>query len=112
MPSGSVRGERIPGKNRIGRTPAQAAISQRSQETTGEVDGPAAPKSTPSASRARRLVSSGRGEPCGGVRILSGRPVPISRSHVASTTSMPIPSPGSATTVFMVMLTPPWRGLP
>ena len=40
--------------------------------------------------------------PCGGVRIFSGRPVPVSSSQVASTTSIPIPSPGSATTVFTV----------
>jgi hypothetical protein len=60
MPSGSASGDRIPGKMRIGRTPTHALISQRSHETTGEVDGPAAPKSTPTASRAARLVSSGR----------------------------------------------------
>ena len=111
MPSGSARGDRIPGKKRIGRTPAHAAISQRSQATTREVDGPAAPKSTPSASRAARLVASGKGEPCGGVRILSGSPVPMSSSHVASTTSGPIPSPGSATIVRMgVFMAPPSRG--
>ena len=40
----------------------------------GTLTGPAAPKSTPSASRAAFLVSSGRGEPWGGVRILRGRP--------------------------------------
>src|SRR6267142_2130830 len=94
----------MPGKKRIGRTPAQACISQRSQETTEVVAGPAAPKSTPSASRAARLVSSGRGSPWGGVVILRGSPVPIKSSHVASTTSIPMPCPGSATTVFMAIL--------
>src|SRR5262249_61297669 len=69
------------------------------------VAGPAAPKSTASASRQMRFVSSGTGEPdaeiWGGVRIVSGTLAPLRTSHVASTTSMPIPSPGSATTVFM-----------
>ena len=58
---------------------------------------------------AARLVSSGIGvpwllvaaAPCGGVRILSDRPVPVSSSQVAPTTSIPMPSPGSATTVFI-----------
>src|SRR5207249_11093920 len=39
---------------------------------------------------------------CGGVRIFSGRPAPTSTSQVASTTSIPIPSPGSTTTVFVI----------
>ncbi len=104
MPSGSARGECMPGKNRIGRTPAHACISQRSQATTAEVAGPAAPKSTPSAWRAARFVSSGTGSPWGGVLILRGSPVPIKSSHVASTTSIPMPCPGRATTVFMAIL--------
>src|SRR6266508_26536 len=93
----------MPGKKRIGLTPAHALISQRSHDTTGEVDGPAAPKSTPSAPRAAFLVSSGNGDPWGGVRILRGRPVPMSSSQVASTTSSPMPSRGSATMVFMAI---------
>ena len=48
---------------RIGRTPPHASISQRSHATTGEDDGPAAPKRTPAAARAACLVSSGRGVP-------------------------------------------------
>src|SRR5437660_1644262 len=59
MPSGSASGERMPGRKRIGRTPAHARISQRSQLTTLVMDGPAAPKSTPSASHAHCLVWSG-----------------------------------------------------
>src|SRR5262249_35998511 len=109
MPSGSASGERMPEKKRMGRTPAHALISQRSQETTAEVDGPAAPKSTPSASRAACLVSSGRGDPWGGVRILRGRPVPMRSSQVASTTSSPMPSPGSATMVFMAIRAPSFK---
>src|SRR5438034_8027029 len=110
MPSGSASGERMPGRKRIGRTPAHARISQRSQLTTLVVAGPAAPKSTPSASRANCLVWSGTDpatvgvapSTCGGVRIFSGRPAPTSTSQVASTTSIPIPSPGSTTTVFVI----------
>src|SRR4030095_13545526 len=57
---------------------------------------------------AARLVSSGIGvpwllvaaAPCGGVRILSDRPVPVSSSQVAPTTSIPMPSPRRATTGF------------
>src|SRR5712692_7471212 len=104
MPSGSARGERIPEKKRIGRTPAHACISHRSQATTAEVAGPAAPKITPSASRAARFVSSGTGSPWGGVLILRGSPVPIKSSQVASMTSIPMPCPGRATTVFMAIL--------
>src|SRR5205814_1288975 len=79
----------------------------RSHATTAVVAGPAAPKSTASASRHARLVSSGTGasgaEPvvCGGVRILSGMPAAARISQVASTTSTPMPCPGSATTVFI-----------
>src|SRR5438034_10320328 len=110
MPSGSASGERMPGRKRIGRTPAHARISQRSQLTTLVVAGPAAPKSTPSASRANGLVWSGTDpatvgaapSTCGGLRTFSGRPAPPTPSPVAWTTSIPIPSPGSTTTVFVI----------
>jgi len=49
-----------------------------------------------------------RGLPWGGVRTLSGRPLPIRSSHVASTTSGPMPWPGSATMVFMAIMGSPY----
>src|SRR5438093_6371028 len=110
MPSGSASGDRMPARKRIGRTPAHARISQRNQLTTFVVAGPAAPNNTPSASRAARLVSSGT-DPARvgvapstwvGVTIFSGRPASTRRSQVASMTSIPIPSPGSTTTVFVI----------
>src|SRR5687767_4108267 len=90
--------------------PPHASISQRSQPTTADVAGPAAPKRTASAARAACFVDSGTGPPgvsyCFGVSIFTGIPAPVISSHVASTTSTPMPSPGSATIVFMSLRLP------
>src|SRR5207253_8127161 len=58
-----------------------------------------------SAARHARCVSSGTGEAGVGIvrggRIFTGTSAPLSTSHVASTTSRPMPSPARATMIFM-----------